>query len=36
MFKLHMFTDILLVKTEEAQLIAEIIMVIAPLTATLV
>ena len=32
----HLFTDILLVKTEEAQLTAEIVMVTAPLTATLV
>ena len=31
----HLFTDILLVKTEEAQLTTEIVMVIAPLTATL-
>ena len=32
----HLFTDILIVKTKEAQLTAEIVMVTAPLTATLV
>ena len=32
----HLFTDILLVKTKEAQLTTEIVMVTAPLTATLV
>ena len=32
----HLFTDILLVKIVEAQLTAEIVMVIAPLTAILV
>ena len=32
----HLFTNILLVKMEEAQLTARIVMVTAPLTATLV
>ena len=32
----HMFTNILLVKTEQAPLTAEIVMVTAPLTTTLV